>query len=189
MRFEEGQRVAGSREAVHTEVVADPMNDLGETMPLPAGNGAAGMNSGDAGPALVFLKGPCAGQVIPLGEGRRTLVGRIETADVTIRSRAVSKEHCAIIFENGSYSLEDLRSTNGVLVNDVRIAPGEPRPLFHGDNVRIADCLALFRHEGNFQGPTGQNRIHIDSDKVRAEVDTFLKGMGFPVLGPRDATS
>ena len=42
-----------------------------------------------------------------LEEGKRLTVGRTSAASITIRHESVSREHCAFIFEDGVWYLED----------------------------------------------------------------------------------
>ncbi len=69
-------------------------------------------------PTLVVKAGPLAGERIELtGE---LIVGR-EHADLTIDDPEVSRRHAAIRPRDGAVEVEDLGSTNGTLVDGVRI--------------------------------------------------------------------
>lgn len=70
------------------------------------------------------------GEVVRLGNGekpsmrqvdvkqkRRVLIGRGDDCTIIVNSDRVSRHHCEIVYENGSYILNDLRSTNGTYVN------------------------------------------------------------------------
>ena len=48
-------------------------------------------------------------------------IGRDNNNDIQISNLGVSKKHAAINLENGSYFIEDLKSTNGTLLNNERI--------------------------------------------------------------------
>ena len=48
-------------------------------------------------------------------------IGRLESNDIFINNPAVSKQHARIIKNQGSYLIEDLKSTNGTHLNKVRI--------------------------------------------------------------------
>ena len=52
-----------------------------------------------------------------------TIIGRNPTTDVTLLDENISREHSIIVFdcEDGSYSIEDLQSTNGTKVNGKKI--------------------------------------------------------------------
>lgn len=83
-------------------------------------------------------------------EGRAE-IARIESGAVTIGrelenglvvdSESVSRSH-GVIFEVGSqWAYQDLGSTNGSWINDVRVKPYQIRLLRHGDLIQLADFL------------------------------------------------
>jgi len=71
------------------------------------------------------------------------VIGRSETADHTIYSGKVSKEHATIEVKDGRYALRDLDSTNGTFVNGQRIAS---HVLEDGDIVHLAQVEYCFRY-------------------------------------------
>jgi pSer/pThr/pTyr-binding forkhead associated (FHA) protein len=79
-----------------------------------------------------------------VGEGRsheigrnRALVGRSESADVTIAHDDVSRRHALIWREGGRVFLRDLASANGTLVDGVPLAD-DPAELSMGSMVTLA---------------------------------------------------
>ncbi|MEZ4667242.1 MAG: FHA domain-containing protein [Anaerolineae bacterium] len=73
-------------------------------------------------------------QTIPIN-GDLMRVGRAPQNEVALDAKNVSRFHCQIKQENGRLVLEDLGSTNGTFVNEVRIT--EPHFLSVGDVVRV----------------------------------------------------
>lgn len=147
------------------------MEDLGETLRMPEpGDRPSAVPEGCS---LVFLEGPRAGEVVSI-ERDRIMVGRADDADLILATRSVSKEHCVLTKDGHAFSVEDLNSTNGVVVNGTRLASGRPRRLFHGDTVRIAESLAMFQQAGCFRDDSGESRIEIDRSQVKAEVDKLM---------------
>ncbi len=68
------------------------------------------------------------------------LVGRAETSvkcDVPIAHGTTSTRHASISCNNGSVSVNDMKSTNGTYVNGRRIDPNVPTPLNDGDKIRF----------------------------------------------------
>ena len=78
------------------------------------------------------------GQQVEVSDG--ATLGRTPRADLVISDPAVSSEHARIRHIGGAWVVSDLHSTNGTLVNDVRV-DGQT-PLARGDlltlgNVRL----------------------------------------------------
>jgi EAL domain-containing protein (putative c-di-GMP-specific phosphodiesterase class I) len=70
-------------------------------------------------------------------------IGRSETADHTVYSGKISKEHATIEAKDGRYAVRDLESTNGTFVNGER-AP--THVLEDGDILHLAHIEFCFRH-------------------------------------------
>jgi chromosome segregation ATPase len=81
--------------------------------PLPAGERLLVRTVGDTGIVHVL--------------GRRTTVGRVPSNDVCIDTELVSRHHAVVLVTDTGAVVEDLNSTNGVLVNDVRVTRQELR--------------------------------------------------------------
>ncbi len=72
-----------------------------------------------------------------------TKFGKNPNNEIILPDASVSGTHALIKFENGVYVLNDLGSRNGTFLNDVRVA--EPRPLQHGDLIKMGHCTLTFR--------------------------------------------
>lgn len=70
----------------------------------------------------------------PLPEGRFA-IGRAENSDLMLDDPMASRNHAVIVVTGERVIAEDLQSRNGSFVNEVRLT--EPRPLQHGDVLRI----------------------------------------------------
>jgi len=69
------------------------------------------------------------GELMPQGGGdpipllkEVLLVGRRESCDIVLRFANVSAHHCQLVLSGGYWYVKDLKSSNGVKVNGVRIA-------------------------------------------------------------------
>jgi hypothetical protein len=62
------------------------------------------------------------------------LIGRHHDCDVVLGDSSVSRRHARAVFRDGSWILHDLGSTNGTLVNGVRVGRCELRP---GDQLEL----------------------------------------------------
>jgi hypothetical protein len=73
-------------------------------------------------------------------------IGRSADADVQIEDRYASGLHARIYSHGGRFFVEDLKSTNGTLLNDAALA-GEAE-LVEGDMIRIGDTEFRFEPSG-----------------------------------------
>ena len=74
--------------------------------------------------------------------GKRALM-----VDICIRNNpTISREHCAIHFEEGKYYLEDKDSSNYTYLNGNRAMPGQKLLLNDGDQIRLSDEEFIFRN-------------------------------------------
>jgi len=70
----------------------------------------------------------------PLGQGRFT-IGRAETSLLCLDDPMASRNHAIVAVRDGAVVVEDLKSRNGVYVNEERIEG--PVTLSHGDVIRV----------------------------------------------------
>lgn len=87
------------------------------------------------------IKLPITTKPIVLGRG-------IET-DIRVEDEEVSRAHCAIWQEGEKLLAKDLRSRNGMFVNDQRTPEAELNP---GDRVRIGHCEFLIEGDAPLKG-------------------------------------
>jgi two-component system, cell cycle response regulator len=76
---------------------------------------------GDARHVLVRMDGSDIGKVIALKPAHAFTVGRLAECDLSLKYEGVSRHHARIVFENGSYVVEDLGSANGTLIRGQRV--------------------------------------------------------------------
>jgi serine phosphatase RsbU (regulator of sigma subunit) len=67
------------------------------------------------------------------------ILGRDQDADISLPSPAVSRRHARFVWQDGMYFVEDLGSTNGVLLNDRRVKGRVP--VTESDELRIAEFV------------------------------------------------
>ncbi len=102
---------------------------------------------------LLVQNGDFAGLRYPLG-AEETLIGRVPTMDITLVDDGISREHSMIMFDevDGSYSIEDLQSTNGTKVNGKRVRSAQHHD---GDVIQIGHTCFLFRLRRSRPTPDG----------------------------------
>jgi pSer/pThr/pTyr-binding forkhead associated (FHA) protein len=95
---------------------------------------ANGAGSGvPAGGSIQVLGGFYEGLEVPVDRDW-LVIGRGRGADLVLADPTLSRAHAAIGFDGSRFFLQDLRSTNGSLVNGGR---QEKAPLADGDEVQL----------------------------------------------------
>ena len=74
-----------------------------------------------------------------IGKSRERVQG------VITGNNAVSRVHCKIVRQNGSYFVVDMGSSNGTYVNGKRIQPNVPEPISDRSQLRIANAEFIVR--------------------------------------------
>jgi diguanylate cyclase (GGDEF)-like protein len=91
-------------------------------------------------PRLTMMSGTSSGRVISLDEKEQFFLGRARGADIHIDDSGVSRLHCRFVRQNGRIVVEDLRSTNGIVVNGNRVSSARLKP---GDRVQLGTSILL----------------------------------------------
>jgi hypothetical protein len=70
------------------------------------------------------------------GGERQLFLGRHHACDVVLSDPSVSRRHARLLFRGGNWVLQDLQSTNGTIVNGVRVGRCE---LWPGDHLVLGN--------------------------------------------------
>lgn len=128
------------------------VGDLQQTRRDSSGlHGKAGQPANDGAKLTVIESGSREfkpGDSLPLGKEK--LLGRGETSDILIRDSFASSRHALIFFRDGQYWLDDLDSTNGTFLNEVKI--DQPAVLADGDIIKIGGIIFQFVRWGHEVG-------------------------------------
>jgi phage tail-like protein len=91
-----------------------------------------------ADPRAIFsISGPdLPTDKIEVGKGTFT-IGRVADNNLPLNNQKVSRHHADINWETDHFTIEDLESSNGTILNDVRLEPRKPTALKVGDVIRI----------------------------------------------------
>ena len=84
--------------------------------------------------------GPDTGREFQLIQGKM-VIGRQSSNHVVLDDPNVSRQHASLVFERGGYSLVDLGSTNGTLVNEKAVTRHRLR---NGDRIRLGQTELIF---------------------------------------------
>jgi len=101
--------------------------------------------------SVVILKGHAEGMEYPI-EKAVALVGRDQICEISLKDPLVSRQHAAILFQEGNFTLKDLESTNGTQMHGASIKQAD---LHHGDTFRVGDTVLQFILED-----TGRSRTY-----------------------------
>jgi serine/threonine protein kinase len=91
--------------------------------------------------SLSMQSGPMAGRTYRFHQDVST-VGRTNGNDLVISGRSVSRRHARLWFDNGHWYIEDVGSSNGTSVNNVRIY--QTVVLNDGDVINFGDEVVVF---------------------------------------------
>lgn len=71
-------------------------------------------------------------------------IGRGGDNDIQLEDAGVSRRHATLVWTEDRWCVEDRGSANGTWVNNERVPFGTPRPLRHGDRIRIGEQVLAF---------------------------------------------
>lgn len=89
---------------------------------------------------LIVRAGPNPGKVYPIMRSEIT-IGRDPAADVLINDAEISRRHAVVKMIPEGYTIEDLGSTNGTIINNQRIVG--PHLLRSGEMIYLGEHIAL----------------------------------------------
>ena len=114
-------------------------------------------------------------------EHGRIRIGRGRTADVLLPHPAVSALHASLEPTGAHYTITDEGSTNGVLVNAVRISPNRRKSLRDGDRVELGGFTLRIEMTPTVSGAT---TAHETAELARQLVRAVLSQGTTPVAAP-----
>jgi ABC transport system ATP-binding/permease protein len=105
---------------------------------------------------------------------QRTVIGRSTEAELSIPYRFISSNHFELRQTGSQFTIIDLKSTNGTLLNNKPLAANEPVPIHNNDIIRIGD-----ESLGNSIGLTFFNLLEMQAPK-----DGFVMAAPSMILEP-----
>jgi predicted component of type VI protein secretion system len=121
--------------------------------------------------AKLIVTGPDKAPVHFFLESDRVCLGRGETCALKLEGTDVSKEHAAILAIGNDHILEDLQSTNGTLVNDVRVSR---HVLQNRDVVLIGTYRIQYINQRALKNMDFDHTMLFDGDRMETNPDATL---------------
>ena len=79
------------------------------------------------------------------GNEEEWVIGRDEgVADIVVDNRNISRAHFKILLKEGQYFIEDLKSSNGTVLNERELSPKKPYLIQSGDLIFILETEIIF---------------------------------------------
>lgn len=99
---------------------------------------------------LIIIRGTPQGHRFFLNQAEMT-IGRDPTAEITINDTSISRKH-ALLRKNGTdYTIEDLGSANGTLINDQKLVASQPQTLSKEDMVKLGNTIVKYLPAGELE--------------------------------------
>ncbi len=125
-----------------------------------------------------------ARMVLACEEGQAVELGRGESCEIRYDSVYVSKHHAKLLFSEGSFYVQDMRSGNGTFVNGEQLCPYQRRRLVAADIVRVGDlrltvarsCVLLWPPAEVSLLPQLRTMIRSDADLPSIACDDIKRG-------------
>ncbi|MBP1484986.1 FHA domain-containing protein [Acinetobacter nosocomialis] len=128
---------------------------------------------------LQAITGEFTGQEISID--RDILVGRHQDADLLLQAAEISRRHAALLLKDQLLWVQDLNSSNGTFVNDIRIE--QEKQLHNGDIVQFAS----FKFSVLAPAQENNDLPEIEAEPVQAAPTQDLSDQGMPSLAERAA--
>ncbi|ENU43919.1 FHA domain-containing protein [Acinetobacter seifertii] len=128
---------------------------------------------------LQAITGEITGQEITVD--RDMLVGRHQDADLLLQAAEISRRHAALLLKDQLLWVQDLNSSNGTFVNDIRIE--QEKQLHDGDIVQFAS----FKFSVLAPAQKITDLPEVEAEPVQAAPTQDLSDQGMPSLAERAA--
>jgi transcriptional regulator with GAF, ATPase, and Fis domain len=121
-------------------------------------------------PRLTGVSGPVQGTTFSLTLPEVS-IGRDPSNQLCISDPALSRRHCVLMKKADEFTISDLGSLNGTLVNGMTV---DELQLRHGDQIVIGSSVFVFLLEGEEESPE-RNSVDFTETKVSREPPLLLR--------------
>ena len=116
-------------------------------------------------PELICLEGPLKDQRLTLKSDAPIVFGRAEGVDLLVPDPMMSGTHAEISCVNGIWTIRDLDSSNGTVVNG---NPISTHVLVTGDSVEMGDSLFRYKADGESRKKAPSTKAEPEPEKEEA---------------------
>ena len=107
-------------------------------------------------PLLLVERGNDKGASLKVEAGNSYVVGRENPqAAVKLNDPMASRAHFQISGQNGVFKIKDMKSRNGTLLNDEKLAPDQEKELKIGDKVQVGETIFSFLNDSKEESAGG----------------------------------
>jgi pSer/pThr/pTyr-binding forkhead associated (FHA) protein len=125
--------------------------------------------------SLHLEKGPRQGEVLDCKKRAKVTIGRVVKSNtLAIKEDGISQRHLSIESKDNKWTVTDLGSSNGTILNDDRLLPNKPCPLKNGDAIKIGE-ETLIRVNIESQGSPEKKTLRPQAGRKRGEAATAKK--------------
>ncbi len=118
------------------DIPMEDIEDLEDALAVQEATGETPLSGHDDGElpeaSLLLLEGDFEEHEVVLSEN--TSMGRSPSNDIVLKDSKISRQHCTINFREGNFVIVDLKSANGILINNKKV---EEAILKDGDEIRV----------------------------------------------------
>lgn len=146
----------------------------GHALYVVAGGAVAPSPQSRVGARLQVLAGPArvGEQFFPVGPAP-VEIGKLPQNAICLAGSKVSRNHCQLVRRGSTWRIEDLKSTNGLLVNEQRVRAATLR---YGDVIQVGDFRLRFDTLGPGESGEEEDVIELgDDDLVDVSPDELVE--------------
>ena len=126
-------------------------------------------NNGQFMAFLIQTNEGAASAILPLGRSVM-LIGRDEDSNLYLEASDISKNHASIFSAGGFYHLKDNGSTNGSIVNGVKVSEHQ---LVHGDMIQFGPYL----FQVDLQNPTPEGSVPMEDSEIKHSGNSYTSSI------------
>jgi phosphoserine phosphatase RsbU/P len=92
-------------------------------------------------PKIILTEGTMKGRSFDFDDNNNVFIGRSSKNDIQIKDNAISRKHLKVFNIGKRFFIEDLKSTNGTLINGEPVASGESYEVNESDSIQIGSTV------------------------------------------------